>query len=258
MTFKQSVCVPMIKPAEFPLDEFLREIRKIGYLAVEIWDRDAHFEALSENAKRHGLVVSSMSGHGTLQSGLNDAANHDRIEAELRTSIDIAAKHGVPGLICFSGNRNAGQSDFEGLITTAKGLRRIASYALEKKVSLNIEVLNSRVDHPMYQCDTVDWGVAMCQMVGSASVKMLFDVYHVQIMQGDLIRCIKRAAEHIGHFHTAGNPGRNDLDSEQEINYSAVSRAISGIGYTGYVGHEFKPKGDVIASLRQAYEACRG
>jgi len=237
------------------LDEFMRTAAGMGYSAVEIFKAD-ELPQIAEAAQRHGLVVASMSGHGTLTDGLNKAENHDRIEGELRRNIDLAAQYGVKGLICFSGNRNAGQSDLEGMITCAQGLRRITPYAEEKGVTLNMELLNSKVNHPGYQCDHTDWGVALCEMVNSPRFKLLFDIYHMQIMEGDVIRSIRKHIGRIGHFHTAGNPGRHDLDDEQEMNYRGIGRAIAETGYDLYVGHEFTPKGERIEALRRAYQAC--
>jgi len=260
MPVKQSFCYPMYRSEAAPVDQLLSAAADIGYDAVEIWQRDGldDFEAFMAAAQASGLVVASMAGHHALRDGLNRIENHERIEAELAQSIDLAARHRIPGLICFSGDRNEGQSDHEGMIHCAVGLRRIAPYAEQKGVNLNVELLNSRVDHPGYQADRVDWGLALCEMVGSPRVRLLFDIYHVQIMEGDLIRNIRRAARHTGHYHTAGNPGRGPLDDGQEINYPAVCRAIARTGYELYVGHEFTPAGEPVEALREAFALCGG
>jgi len=162
----------------------------------------------------------------------------------------------VPSIICFAGLRHPSRTDLEGLVTWARGVRRIASYAEEKGITLNLEVLNSRVDHPGYQGDRVDWCLAAVEMVNSPRVKILFDIYHVQIMEGDVIRRLRQAMPHIGHIHTAGNPGRRDLD-DGEMNYPAIAKAISEACYSGYVGHEFfSCSPDKLTALRQAFEAC--
>ena len=258
MTIRQSLCIPLYKPDGMTFDELFREVKAIGYAAVEFWDRGMYDEYadMIEAAHKYGLVVASMSGHQSLQDGLNKVENHERIEAELKESIDIAARYDIPGLICFSGNRNPGQSDLEGLVACAKGLRRIVAYAEKKQVNLNVELLNSRIDHPGYQCDHTDWGVALCEMVGSPRVKLLYDIYHMQIMEGDVIRTIRKYHQYIGHFHTAGNPERRDMDDDQELNYRGICRAIAQTGYTLYVGHEFQPKGDKLAALRKAFTLC--
>jgi hydroxypyruvate isomerase len=256
MRIKQSICYPLFKPADMSLDDLCKIAAKIGYKAIELWGRGSDFEDVVATAKRHGLAVASMIGHASLPDGLNKYENHDRIESELKTSIDIAKKHGIPGIICFSGNRNQGQSDYEGMVACARGLRRIAPYAVEKGVNLNVELLNSKVNHPGYQCDHTDWGLALVEMVNSPRVKLLFDIYHMQIMEGDVIRNIRKAIGAIGHFHTAGNPGRNDMDDTQEMNYAGICKAIAETDYSLYVGHEFKPKGDPVKALEFTFKLC--
>jgi len=258
MRIKQSVVLPIMHDMQKPVEPLLREIRSIGFAAVEFWGRDGvkDFPAVFESARSLGLVIASMGGHNGLSDGLNNPKNHDRIEAELHASIDLAAQFAIPGIICFSGNRNPGQSDLEGLAACAQGLQRIAPYAQEKSVNLNLELLNSRINHPGYQADHSDWGNLLCDMVNSPRVKLLFDIYHMQIMEGDLLRTITKSIAHIGHFHTAGNPGRNDLDDSQEINYRAICRAIAATPYDLYLGHEFQPKADLLPALRQAFTIC--
>lgn len=256
MRIKQSIAYPMVKPEAMPLDEFCREVKAIGFPAIELWFRSPDFLEVVETARRHGLVIASMCGHGTHAAGLSDYAQHDRIEAELRESIDLAAEHGIPGVITLSGNRQPGQTDIEGMIVCAHGLRRIALYAEEKGVNLNIELLNSKVDHPWYLCDHTDWAVGLCEMVDSPRCKILFDIYHMQVMEGDVTRALRKAMQWIGHVHTAGNPGRGNLDETQELNYRGICAVLARMGYGGYVGHEFRPAGDPIAALRQAFAQC--
>ena len=256
MRIKQSMCYPIFRPKDMSLDELFRIGAEIGYDAVELWARGDDFEEVVEAAKRHSLAVASMQGHGSLPDGLNKRSNHDRIEAELRESIDIAAKHGIPGLICFSGNRQPFQTDPEAIDAVADGFRRIAPYAEEKGINLNMELLNSKVNHAGYQCDHTSWGVAVCEKVNSSRVKLLYDIYHMQIMEGDIIRTIRENIKWIGHFHTAGNPGRNDMDDTQELNYAGICRAIAATSYPWYVGHEFKPKGNLIEALGWTFKLC--
>ncbi|MDA3959844.1 MAG: TIM barrel protein [Planctomycetota bacterium] len=256
---KQSLCISLYADASGDLAEFFAAVKAIGFDAVEFWARDGlpDWAAVVDAAHAADLVVASMCGHGTLEDGLNVVENHERIEAELRASIDIAAAKAIPGLICFSGNRNPGQDDAEGMIACAQGLRRIASYAEERGVNLNVELLNSKVDHPGYLCDHTSWGAALCEMVGSPRVKLLYDIYHMQIMEGDLIRTFRRHVRHIGHVHTAGNPGRHLMDDRQELHYPGICRAIAETAYDGYVGHEFGvSSGDALAELREAYRLC--
>jgi hydroxypyruvate isomerase len=186
---------------------------------------------------------------------MNRRESHARIEDELLESIDVAAANSIPGLICFSGNR-LGLGDDEGAEIVAEGFDRVKRAAEEKGVNLNLELINSKVDHPDYQCDHAEWGLKVCGMVDSPRVKLLYDFYHMQIMDGDLVRTIRDHSAYIGHFHTAGNPDRRDLDEDQEINYPAVMRAIAGSGYDLYVGHEFKPKGDPVDALKAAFRTC--
>lgn len=256
MRIKQSIVYPMMKPDDIDLEDFFKAGRKIGYDAVEVWGREGSFEEEMELAKQYGFTVASMVGHWSHTEGLSRYDQHDRVEAELKESIDLAAKYGIPGVIALSGNRNPGQTDIEGMVVCAHGLRRIAGYAESKGVNINIELLNSKVDHPWYLCDHMDWAVGLCEMVDSPRVKILYDVYHMQIMEGDVIRTIKKYINYIGHFHTAGNPGRNDMDDTQEMNYAGICKAIASTDYNLYVGHEFKPVGDPIQALEDTFKMC--
>jgi hydroxypyruvate isomerase len=253
----------MMKPNHISLNAFMREIKKIGYPAVELWDRGPDFGEFVEAARSNGLRIASMVGHqhvsptaGSHAEAFSRAANHDRLEAELRESIDVAAQNNIPGLIVLSGHRNHDESDIETMQVCAKGLRRIAPYAEEKGVNLNLEVLNTLVDHPHYVANHTDWAVGVCELVNSPRVKILYDVYHMQIMEGNVIATIRKSIKWIGHFHTAGVPGRRDLDDCQELNYRGVCNAISATGYDLYIGHEFRPKADVYQAMRAAFEIC--
>lgn len=223
--------------------------KEIGYDAVELFD-----ESLFDFAVDLGLVIASHGGHGTIENGLNDPANHDRIEAEIDASLATAVKYRIPNLIVFSGNRRPGLSDEQGAENTAAGLKRVAKAAEDAGVTLVIEYLNSKVDHKGYQADKMPWIAGVLDAVGSPRVKCLYDIYHAQIMEGDTIRTIRDFHGHIGHYHTAGNPGRNDLDDQQEMYYPAIVRAIAATGYSGYIGHEFIPKADPVAALKSAYD----
>ena len=258
MALEQSVMLPALARGFEDKAALIEQVAAIGLDAIELHERDAEFDGLCDAAASHGLRVASFIGHASLPDGLNDPANHDRIEDELKTSIDVAASRGIPGMICFSGNRIPGMSEDEAIANTAEGLRRAAPYAEEKGVNLNLELLNSKVNHPGYQCDSTAWGVAVVERVNSPRVKLLYDIYHMQIMEGDVIRTVLDNLGSIGHLHTAGNPGRHDLDDEQELHYPGICQAIARAGYDGYIGHEFSPKGDPVAALRQAYERCTG
>ena len=203
----------------------------------------------------HGLAISSIQGHLPLEIGLNRVDQHERIQREMRTAIEHANRLGIPNVLCFSGNRE-GLDDGDGIKAMATGLTPMARLAEEAGVTLVLELLNSKVDHPDYQADHTDWGVKVCDVVGSPRVKLLYDIYHMQIMEGDLIRTIRLVHDKIGLFHTAGNPGRNDLDDAQELNYPAILSAIKETSYTGYIAHEFIPKGDPALSLQTVFQAC--
>lgn len=256
MRIKQSVCFPIMEPLPVAMDAFIPRVAQMGFAAVELWKRDAGFDSLAALAEKHGLRIASFSGHDSLAVGLNDPSQHDRIGAELSESIDVAARYQVPGIICFSGNRRPRQSEADAIEACALGLQKIAPYAEEKGVNLNLELLNTIVDHPGYQCDHTEWGMAVVERAGSPRVKLLFDIYHMQIMEGNLINSITSHIAHIGHFHTAGVPGRHEIGQTQEINYRAICRAIAASGYPYYVGHEFQPTGDLFEALHEAFEIC--
>jgi len=233
-----------------PPETLIKEAAATGYASIEMGPKQ-HWQAIRDA----GLCVAIFVGHGSLQSGLNDTANHDRIEKELKGNIEEAVKFGIPSLLCLSGNRK-GKSDEEGLSNTVACLQRVIKAAEQAKITLCLELLNSKVNHPDYQCDHTWWGVEVCKRVGSPNMKLLYDIYHMQIMEGDLIRTIQTNLDSIAHFHTAGNPGRRDLDESQEIYYPAVMRAIAEKGYQGYVGHEFSPKGDPLEAMRKTFKLC--
>ena len=191
----------------------------------------------------------------TIDKGLNRVLNHGPILDALSKAIDLAAEAQVPNIVCFSGNRG-GMSDEEGLENCARGLRQIAGHAEQKGVTLCVELLNSKVDHKDYMCDHTAWGMALVRKVGSPRVKLLYDIYHMQIMEGDVIRTIRENHEWIGHYHTGGVPGRHELDDSQELNWRAVARAIADTGFRGYLAHEFVPTRDPLTSLREAVALC--
>ena len=256
MTLRQSVVIEALAGNVEDKPKFIEQAAGIGLDAIELLWVDDEFRELCEVAIRSGMRVASMIGQSSLEDGLNNPANHDQIEDELKASIDVAVKWGIPGIVCFSGNRIPGMSDEDAIANTAAVLRRLAPRAEEHGVTLNMELLNSKVDHPGYQCDRTAWGMAVVEKVESSNVKLLYDIYHMQIMEGDVIRTMLDNLGAIGHVHTAGNPGRNDLDDEQELHYTGICRALAAAGYQGYLGHEFHPKGDPVAALLQAYKRC--
>src|SRR5882672_6135170 len=208
--------------------------------------------------RQQGLVCSM--GYAALRDdfiprGFNDPASHDLLVGELERALPLAAQHGVPNLIAMFGNRQ-GRSDAQATDACVTGLRRIAPAAERHGVTICVELLNSKVDHKDYQGDRTAFGANIIETVGSPRVKLLYDIYHMQIMEGDVIRTIREHASHIGHFHTGGVPGRHELDDTQELNYRAIARAIADTGFTGYVAHEFVPTREPLRSLKEAVEVC--
>lgn len=249
---KQSVCAWCFKP--MPIAELAAAAAAMGLKSVELVD-PKDWPIL----KQHGLVCAITSSHGFVK-GWNHLENHGYCEQIINDAIEVTAAAGFPNVITFSGMRD-GIDDAEGKRNTIAGLKKVIGLAEKKKVNLCIEMLNSRVNvemkgHPGYQCDKMDWAKDVCDAVGSPRMKILFDIYHVQIMQGDVITRIRELKDYTAHYHTAGVPGRNDLDETQELNYPPIMQAIVETGYQGYVGQEFIPKGDKIAALRQAARLC--
>ena len=250
MLFKQSISwwcfADLLSPSEL-----IRAAVEVGYEGFDLAPPE-QWPAIRDA----GLEIVAVNGHASIEEGLNKADNHDRIEREIVNKLTLASRHGAHHLICFSGNRH-GAGDDEGLDVCAAGLQRVVEAAEQAKITLVVELLNSRIDHPNYQCDRTAWGVELVTRINSPRVKLLYDIYHMQIMEGDLIRTIRDQHPHFAHYHTAGNPGRNELNDAQEIHYPAVMHAISETGYEGFVGQEFTPLGDPVASLREARERCR-
>jgi len=207
--------------------------------------------------QKHGLTCAMVSGiPGGITKGLNRVENHDAIAAWFEATAPAVAKLGCENIICFSGNR-AGQSDEDGIKNCAVGLQRLLPIAEKHKVVLVMELLNSKVNHADYQCDLSKWGVALCEAVGSERFKLLYDIYHMQIMEGDVIATIKKHHKWFAHYHTGGVPGRHEIDETQELNYPAIMQAIVATGFKGHVAQEFIPaRPDVLASLKQGVRIC--
>ncbi len=231
------------------LDKLAEEAKKIGYRSIELLTIDEY-----KQVKPFGLSC-AMLGRVSIVDGLNRKEFHEKIEKELRKNIDFAAAEGLPNVICMAGNRR-GMDDEEGLKNCVLGLKRIIGYAEEKKVTVCMEGLNSKVDHKDYMYDRTKWGVDLCKKLGSPRFKLLYDIYHMQIMEGDIIRTLRDNKEYLGHFHTGGNPGRHEIDESQELNYPAIVRALIETGYRGYLGQEFIPRRDPLQSLAQGFRIC--
>ena len=238
----------------FDLDALCKEAVRIGLSGIDLVTPDQF-----ATVQKYGLVPSMTSGTApnTIPVGLNRLENHDKVLESLKRDITLASAAKVPNVIIFSGNRK-GMPDAEGMENCLTGLNKIKAYAEEKNVQVNLELLNSKVNHKDYMADHSAWGVELMKRVGSPKVKLLFDIYHMQIMEGDLIRTIKANIDFFGHFHTGGNPGRNEIDDTQEVNWHAVAKAIADTGYQGFLSHEFIPvKTPPIKSLEEAYEICK-
>lgn len=246
---RQSVCRWCYK--EIALDDLCAFAAKIGLKGVDLLPLE-QFDV----PRKYGLICTmGQAGGGTIPDGLNRREHHAAIEAAFRKNIPLAAKSGVPNVITFSGTRR-GMSDEEGARNTVAGLNRLKKIAEDNGVTICMELLNSKVNHPDYMADHTAWGVSVMKEVNSPNVKLLYDIYHMQIMEGDLITTIRDNIEWIAHFHTGGVPGRHELNDTQEVQWDGVMRAIAGIGFKGYVAHEFIPTGDPLSSLRAAAELC--
>ena len=249
---QQSVVHWCFKPMS--VEELAIESVRMGIKSVELVGTE-HWATL----KKHGLSCAISGSHG-FSKGFAHREEHEQCIAALRKSIDATAAEGWPSVITFSGFRR-GISEEQGIKNMVDGLKKIVGYAEQKKVTLCLEMLNSRVDvemkgHPDYFCDDIERSVEICRQVGSERMKVLFDIYHVQIMHGDVITRLKKHAPYIGHYHTAGVPGRAEIDDTQEINYPPIMKAIVETGYKGFVGQEFIPVRDKVASLAQSVRIC--
>lgn len=248
----QSVVPWCFRP--MPVEELAGHAARMGLKSVELIQTE-HWPML----KKLGLTCAISSSHG-FAKGFAQKEQHEECVKVLRERIDACAGAGVPSVITFSGFRR-GLTDEDANRNMIEGLKKIVGYAEQKKVTLCLEMLNSRVNiemkgHPDYFCDDIDKTVDICRRIGSERMKVLFDIYHVQIMNGDIITRLKQHKEFIGHIHTAGNPGRGEIDETQEINYAPLMNVIAESGYKGYVGQEFIPVRDKVASLNQAVKIC--
>lgn len=236
------------------LDDLCKASKQIGIQSIDLVAPN-EFATL----KKYGLTCAMVGSNGPewgITKGFNRVEHHDKLEEYFKYYIDETAKAGFTNIVCFSGNRK-GLSDQEGLENCAKGLKRLMSYAEKKKVTLVMELLNSKVDHHDYQCDLTSWGVDLCKAVGSEHFKLLYDIYHMQIMEGDVIHTIRDYHQYFAHYHTGGVPGRNEIDESQELYYPAIMKAIYETGFKGFVAQEFIPKQtDKLASLKQCVQIC--
>jgi hydroxypyruvate isomerase len=236
---------------KIPMPDLCKAVAALGLTAIDLLE-----EKDWAIVQDHGLICSmAYAGGGTIPDGLNVRANHDAIVRNFEQKIPIAATHKIPNVITFFGNRR-GMADAEAIDNCIEGLNRVKKIGEEHRVTICVELLNSKVDHKDYQGDHTAFGVAVVKAVGSPRVKLLYDAYHMQIMEGDLIRTLRDNREYIAHVHTGGVPGRHELDDTQEVTWKAVSAALVDMGFQGYMAHEFVPTRDPLTSLREAVTLC--
>jgi hydroxypyruvate isomerase len=234
------------------LEDLAKFAKELGMSSIELLEvKDI------PTVNKYGLTCAMVSGvPGGITQGLNRFENHDKMVEWFAATAPEVVKVGCQNVICFSGNRK-GQADEEGLKNCAAGIKRLLPIAEKHGLTLVMELLNSKVNHADYQCDTSKWGVALCEAVGSERFKLLYDIYHMQIMEGDVIATIKKHHKWFAHYHTGGVPGRNEIDDSQELFYPAIMKAIAETGFKGHVAQEFIPKrADVLASLKQGVTIC--
>jgi hydroxypyruvate isomerase len=237
---------------KIPLEDLCKAANKIGLTSIELTGPD-EWPVL----KKYGLVSALPWGAGMgIPKGFNDPQHHDALVKSYEEVIPKVAAAGFNQIICFSGNRN-GMSDEQGMENAAKGLKRLMPVAEKHKVTMVMELLNSKVNHKDYMADRTHWGAALADKIGSDRFKLLYDIYHMQIMEGDVIATIKKFQQYISHYHTGGVPGRAEIDETQELNYPAIMKAIADTGFKGFVAQEFVPKRpDKLASLKQGVQIC--
>jgi hydroxypyruvate isomerase len=235
-----------------PLEEFAQAAKDIGIKSIELLGPDQW-----ATVQKYGLTCAmAYTTDLGLDKGFNNPKLHEKFLKDYTANIPKAADAGLKSVICFSGNAN-GLSSEKGLRNCARGLEPILKVAEKYNILVQMELLNSRVDHKDYQCDRTEWGVQLCEKLGSPNFKLLYDIYHMQIMEGDVIATIRKYNKYIGHYHTGGVPGRNEIDETQELHYPAIMKAIVDTGFTGFVAQEFIPKRpDKLASLKQGVGIC--
>ena len=236
--------------SKMSLDDLCSNAARIGLKGIDLVNHEEW-----PTVRKYGLTPAMTPGAGTIPDAWNRTENHARLEKEMQENIERAAAAKVPNVITFSGNRR-GMPDEEGKENCIAGLKRVKKIAEDNNVVICLELLNSKVNHKDYMCDHTAWGVDVMKGVDSPNVKLLYDIYHMQIMEGDIIRTIRDNLQYIAHFHTGGVPGRHELDDTQELNWHAIAAAIADLNFQGYFAHEFVPEHDPMKSLEQAYKTC--
>lgn len=237
---------------DIPLEKFAKACAKMGIQTIDLlkpseWDI----------VEKEGLVCSMATDEfASITEGFNNLKNHDKLKEQYKGLIKQASQHNIKNVICFSGNRN-GMDEETGIINCVKGLTPLLDYAKNLNVNLVMELLNSKVDHPDYMCDHTEWGVKLAKRLDKTNFRLLYDTYHMQIMQGDVIRTIRENHQYINHYHTGGVPGRHEINDSQELNYPAIMKTIHETGFDGFVAQEFIPTyEDKLAALREGIEIC--
>ncbi len=247
---KQSVCRGVFARSKLDLEGMCREAARLGAVGIDLVTPDL-FPVL----KKYGLVPTMVSGGSGIKNGINDKKNHAEIDVKMRAAINATADFGASNVIVLAGDRQ-GISDEQGLENCAIFLNNLKKLAEDRGVTLCMELLNSKVNHPGYMCDHTAWGVELCKRVDSPRFKLLYDIYHMQIMEGDIIRTIQQNIQYIGHFHTAGNPGRHEFDETQELYYPPICKTIADLGFQGYLAHEYTPTKDPLGTLDKMMRLC--
>jgi hydroxypyruvate isomerase len=247
-SFRHSACRWCYQ--KMPLEDLAREGKRVGLESIELLDPSEW-----ATVQKHGLTCAMANGVTRIPEGLNRIEHHGVMVPGMIERIGACADAGLPNVICFSGSRG-GMDDEQGLENCATALRQIVVEAEKRRVTVCMELLNSKVDHHDYMCDHTAWGVELVKRVGSDRFKLLYDIYHMQIMEGDVIRTIRENHQYIGHYHTGGVPGRHEIDDSQELNYATISRAIKDTGFRGFMAQEFIPVHDPMTSLASAVALC--
>jgi hydroxypyruvate isomerase len=232
------------------LEDLCKNGARMGLSGIDLVNHDEW-----PTVQKYGLVPAMTPGAGTIPDAWNRVENHDRLVEEMRANIERAAAAKVPNVITFSGNRR-GMPDPEAKDNCVAGLNRVKKMAEDNNVMIVLELLNSKIDHHDYQCDHTAWGVEVIKRVDSPKVRLLYDIYHMQIMEGDIIRTIRENIQYIAHFHTGGVPGRHELDDSQELQWRTVTKAIADLNFQGFMAHEFVPTRDPMTSLGEAVKLC--
>ncbi len=237
--------------SKIPLPEFCKAVKSMGLVGIDLLNPDEW-----QVVKEHGLVCTMANGPGSIEKGWNDPKNHKQLIENSEKRLREISQAGWENMIVFSGNRG-NIDDKEGLENCVKGLKEIMPLAEQLGINVIMELLNSKRDHKNYMCDHTAWGVELVKRIGSPRFKLLYDIYHMQIMEGDIIQTLTDNIQYIGHIHTGGVPGRGDIDETQELNYRRICEVLADLGYQGYVAHEFIPKKpDPLESLKRAFEIC--